>query len=48
MSDAGQIKHALIMAAGRGMRMRPMTDTIPKAMAPFRGETLIANGIRMV
>jgi NDP-sugar pyrophosphorylase family protein len=48
MSGAGQIKHALIMAAGRGMRMRPMTDTIPKAMAPFRGETLIANGIRMV
>lgn len=36
------------MAAGRGVRMRPMTDTIPKAMAPFRGETLIANGIRMI
>jgi len=48
MSGAGQIKHAVIMAAGRGMRMRPMTDSIPKAMAPFRGETLIANGIRMV
>jgi NDP-sugar pyrophosphorylase family protein len=48
MRDEGQIKHALIMAAGRGVRMRPMTDSIPKAMAPFRGETLIANGVRMI
>lgn len=48
MSSIGHIDHALIMAAGRGVRMRPMTDSIPKAMAPFRGETLIANGIRRV
>ena len=48
MNGGRSINHALIMAAGRGVRMRPMTDSIPKAMAPFRGETLIANGIRMI
>jgi NDP-sugar pyrophosphorylase family protein len=39
------IKHALIMAGGRGMRMMPLTDVIPKAMAPFDGTTLIARRI---
>jgi NDP-sugar pyrophosphorylase family protein len=38
-------KHALIMAAGRGMRMMPLTATIPKPMASFKGSTLIANAI---
>jgi NDP-sugar pyrophosphorylase family protein len=40
------IKYALIMAAGRGTRMQPLTSNIPKAMAPFNGTTLIANGIQ--
>lgn len=39
------IRRALIMAAGRGMRMMPLTEVIPKPMAPFGGSTLIANGI---
>ena len=39
------IRHALIMAAGRGMRMAPLTDAIPKPMAPYDGTTLIARGI---
>lgn len=42
------INHALIMAAGRGLRMRPFTDSAPKAMAPWRDTTLIARGIEMV
>lgn len=40
-----QIRHAIIMAAGRGMRMMPLTDSIPKPMAPYLGSTLIADGI---
>ncbi len=38
-------RHALIMAAGRGARMLPLTDAIPKPMAPYKGSTLIADGI---
>ncbi len=41
----GQIRHAIIMAAGRGLRMTPLTDVIPKPMAPYDGSTLIARGI---
>ena len=36
------------MAAGRGARMMPLTDHIPKAMAPYDGSTLIARGIDQV
>lgn len=42
------IQHALIMAGGRGMRMMPLTNDIPKAMAPYDGSTLIANRIEKI
>ncbi|MCJ7695712.1 MAG: sugar phosphate nucleotidyltransferase, partial [Anaerolineaceae bacterium] len=43
--DLPRITQALIMAAGRGNRMRPLTDTLPKPMAPFNGDTLIGNSL---
>ena len=46
MKKDREIKHALVMAAGRGLRMRPLTDEIPKAMAPLGESTLISEGIR--
>ena len=40
------IRHAVIMAAGRGARMMPLTAHIPKPMAEVRGMSLISHGIR--
>lgn len=42
------IKHAVILAAGRGKRMGALTDVVPKPMAPFNGTTLITREIRAI
>lgn len=40
-----RVRHALIMAAGRGRRLMPFTQVMPKPMVPYGNSTLIANGI---
>ena len=42
------INHAIILAAGRGIRLMPKTKRIPKAMVKIKNQTLILKGIKKI
>jgi mannose-1-phosphate guanylyltransferase len=39
---------AMILAAGRGQRLRPLTDTCPKPMIPIAGKPLLEHVVRLL
>lgn len=41
MSGAPPIRRAFLFGAGRGMRLRPLTESIPKPLLPARGRPLV-------
>lgn len=43
--SSGDLNKAMILAAGYGTRLKPLTDTIPKALIPYKSRPMIAGVI---
>lgn len=43
-----QAKRAIIMAAGKGTRLKKLTETVPKPLVSVRGTTFIENIINVL
>ena len=39
---------AVILAGGRGERIRPISDTLPKALVPIEGKPILAHQIEQL
>ncbi len=42
------VEAAVILVAGVGSRLRPITDTVPKALAPIGAETILGRAVRLL
>jgi NDP-sugar pyrophosphorylase family protein len=48
MSGAGALPPLALLAGGLAMRLRPITETVPKAMLEVAGEPFIAHQLRLL
>src|SRR5919204_3968489 len=45
---SSRVRHAIILAAGMGMRLRSVVDSRPKGLIEIDGETLVGRSVRLL